>query len=71
MIGINMEMPETCKECPFQYRHYASFVYVCQLQNDAITDIETRPADCPLIDDVEEVVWCKDCKWAEKAILDE
>lgn len=50
MIGINIEMPKACIECPFQYRHYDAFVYVCQLQNDAITDVTTKDEGCPLIE---------------------
>lgn len=49
MIGIDIEMPKACIDCPFHYRQLDAFVDVCQLQNDAITDVTKKEKGCPLI----------------------
>ena len=56
MIGLNIEMPKSCKDCP------------CWLEEGYCIPLdiyvgENRSPDCPRVEDVAEVVRCKDCEF--------
>ena len=54
MIGIEMEIPRSCKECRFLHGYFSTtgnMYKSCDVNDMALPrDIEGKPEDCPLID---------------------
>ena len=71
MIQIDMEMPKSCKECPFEkfgdcYGGKAKYI----MDIEDCMEAGIRHPNCPLKDeqptiDAVKVVRCKDCKHSE------
>lgn len=67
MILIDLQMPEACDVCPFNYDfcwcnafgNHDEWEKYSDDWNDHVCDRETRPEYCPL----KEIVRCKDCKY--------
>lgn len=73
MIQIDMQMPDACDVCPFNYDfcwckafvNYDEWKKYSDDWNDHVCDRETRPEYCPLKEQP-EIVRCKDCKHRPK-----
>lgn len=52
MIGLNIEMPKNCKECPLEQWYVDENAFVCGLNCNAECkfDGSERPKECPLIE---------------------
>ena len=69
MIQIDMQMPDACDVCPFNYdfcwckafENYDEWEKYSDDWNDHVCDRETRPEYCPLKEQP-EIVRCKDCE---------
>ena len=69
MIQIDMQMPDACDVCPFNYDfcwckafgNYDEWEKYSDDWNDHVCDRETRPEYCPLKEQP-EIVRCRDCK---------
>ena len=75
MIQIDMQMPESCDVCPFNYDFcwctafgdYDDWKKYSDDWNENVCERTTRPEYCPL----KEIVRCKDCKWFHQAFENE
>ena len=65
MIQIDIPMPESCRDCPFEMYYMNCGETRCRATGMILADgykaipFEDRHPDCPLM----EVVKCKDCKY--------
>lgn len=64
MIGINMEMPDSCEGCRFisNFISPAGNVYKsCRVNNLALSLTEVKASTCPLVEiEIEHSRWIKD-----------
>ena len=71
MIQIDMPMPEACNVCPFNYdfcwcnafENHDEWEKYSDDWNDHVCDRETRPEYCPLKEQEENPLRCKDCNY--------
>lgn len=62
MIGIkDFKMPKGCGDCACYDVEWSSCVFV----NKSADDFDKRLEVCPLAEDVEPVVRCKDCEFRD------
>ena len=62
MIGINMEMPDSCEECQFisNFISPTGNVYKsCRVNNLALSLTEVKASTCPLVE-IEHSKWIED-----------
>lgn len=71
MILIDLQMPEACDVCPFNYDfcwcnafgNYDEWEKYSDDWNDHVCDRETRPEYCPLKEQEAKPLRCKECNY--------
>lgn len=76
MVVIDMEMPESCRQCEFE-KNGECFILTVWMRRQELAAVDGMRDDCPLLDVTEEAVTaicemmsernCDDCVWATRS----
>jgi hypothetical protein len=50
MVGIEIEMPESCHKCKFRAADYCCLAVIMEITSDKLKPGEIKPEWCPVID---------------------
>lgn len=50
MIGLNIDMPSTCDDCPLEYDGFSCSASDIYLYDDDFDPSKQRHPDCPLVE---------------------